>query len=127
MERKDMTGVCRGCGQSRIVKAENQEEADVLVTEECSCQLGEQLRKKKELDKRLSELIGEEAPEFGWEAAGSEEIFEAIKRIGHIVAEGGIESVGIRIDKTNLKIGAKGGKITVERSKTVRKGGVIDK
>ena len=127
MERKDMTGVCRGCGQSRIVKAVNQEEADALVTEECSCQLGEQLRKKKKLDKRLSELIGEEAPEFGWEAAGSEEIFEAIKHIGHIVAEGGIESVGIRIDKTNLKIGAKGGKITVERSKTVRQGGVIDK
>lgn len=127
MERKDMTGVCRGCGQSRIVKAENQEEADVLVTEECSCQLGEQLRKKKELDQRLSELIGEEAPEYGWEPAGSEEIFDAIKEVGHIIAAGGIESVSIRIDKTMLKIGAKAGKIVVERSKTVRQGGVIDK
>ena len=127
MERKDMIGTCTGCGQTKTVKAVSQEEADNIATAECTCSAGEQFRKKKELDERLNELIGEEAPEYGWEAAGSKQIFEAIKAIGHIVAEGGIESVGIRIDKTNLKIGAKGGKIVVERSKTVKQGGIIDK
>lgn len=127
MERRIMTGVCAGCGQTKSVTAETQEEADVIATEECGCSKGEMIRKKKELDRRLSELIGEEAPDYGWEAAGSTQIYEAIREIGHIIAEGGIESVGIRIDKTNLKIGSKGGKIVVERSKTVRQGGVIDK
>lgn len=127
MEREIMTGICAGCGQTKTVKAETQEEADLIATEECGCSKGELLRKKRELDQRLGELIGEEAPDYGWEAAESVDIFEAIRKIGHIIAEGGIESVGIRIDRTNLKIGAKGGKIVVERSKTVKQGGVIDK
>lgn len=127
MEKKDMIGVCAGCGQTKTVKASTQEEADAVTTEECSCPAGEQKRKTKELDQRLSELIGEEAPDYGWEAAGSKEILEAIRKVGHIIAAGGIESVSIRIDKTLLKIGAKAGKIVVERSKTVRQGGVIDK
>ena len=127
MERKDMIGVCMGCGQTKTVKAKDQEEADAVATEECNCPAGEQIRKTKELDQRLSELIGEEAPEYGWEAAKSKEIFEAVKKIGHIIADGGIEAVNIRIDKTMLKIGAKAGKIVVERSKTVKQGGIIDK
>lgn len=127
VEKELRTGVCMGCGQIKTVRADSQEDADVIATEECSCSAGELLRKERELDQRLSELIGEEAPDHGWEAAGSADIYEAIRTIGHIVAEGGIESVGIRIDKTNLKIGARGGKIVVERSKTVRQGGVIDK
>lgn len=127
MEKKMMTGVCTGCGQTKTVRAETQEEADMIATSECGCARGELIRKKRELDQRLSELIGEEAPDYGWEPAGSTDVLESIRTIGHIVAEGGIESVGIRIDKTNLKIGAKGGKIVVERSKTVRQGGVIDK
>ena len=124
---KEMIGPCKGCGQTRAVKAQTQEEADRITTEECSCSAGELLRKKKELDRRLSELIGEEAPEYDWEPAKSAEIYEAIRKIGHIVAEGGIESIGIRIDKTNLKIAGRGGKITIERSKTVKQGGSIDK
>lgn len=122
-----MTGVCMGCGQTKAVKAETQEEADAFVTEECSCPSGELLRRTKELDQRLNELIGEEAPGYGWEPAGSEDTFKAIREVGHIIASGEMESVSIRIDKTLLKIGAKGGKIVVERSKTVRQGGVIDK
>ncbi len=127
MERKDMIGVCMGCGQTKTVKAKDQEEADAVATEECNCPAGEQIRKAKELDQRLSKLIGEEAPEYGWEAASSAEVFGVISAIGHLVAEGSIESVGIRIDKTNLKIGARGGKIIVERSKTIKQGGIIDK
>ena len=127
VEKEIMTGVCTGCGQTKAVRAETQEEADMIATSECDCAKGERIRKKRELDQRLSELIGEEAPDYGWEAAGSADVFEAIRTIGHIVAEGGIESVGIRINKTNLKIGARSGKIVVERSKIIRQGGVIDK
>ena len=124
---KDMIGVCAGCGQTKQVRAETQEAADQIATMECGCKTGELIRRKKELDERLSELIGEQAPDYDWEPAKSEEIYEAIRQIGHIIAEGGIESVGIRIDKTNLKIAGRGGKITIERSKTVKQGGSIDK
>lgn len=126
MANKDMLGVCHGCGQTKMVKASSQEEADRIATEECDCPAGELQRRKKEFDERLSELIGETAPEYGWEAAQSKETYEAIRKIGHIIAEGEIESAMIRIDKTNLKIKG-GGKLTLERSKTIRQGGTIDK
>lgn len=125
-ELQDLLGVCKGCGQTMMVKTANQEQADDIATEKCECPAGEMIRKKKELDERLGELIGEEAPQYGWDAT-TPEIFETIKEIGHIVAEGKIESVGIRIDKTSLRIANRGGKIVIERSKTVKQGGSIDK
>lgn len=123
---QDLLGVCKGCGKTMMVVATNQEQADEIATEKCDCQAGEMIRKKKELDERLGELIGEEATQYGWDAT-TPEIFETIKEIGHIVAEGKIESVGIRIDKTSLRIANRGGKIVIERSKTVKQGGSIDK
>lgn len=123
---QDLLGVCKGCGQTMMVVATSQEQADEIATEKCDCPAGEMIRKKKELDERLGELIGEEAPQYGWDAT-TPEIFEAIRQIGHIVSEGKIESVGIRIDKTSLRIANRGGKIVIERSKTVKQGGSIDK
>ena len=123
---QDLLGVCKGCGQTMMVVATSQEQADEIATERCDCPAGEMIRKKKELDERLGELIGEEAPQYGWDAT-TPEIFEAIRQIGHIVSEGKIESVGIRIDKTSLRIANRGGKIVIERSKTVKQGGSIDK
>lgn len=121
-----LPGVCKGCGQTMMVVETSQEQTDEIATEKCDCPAGEMIRKKKELDERLGELIGEEAPQYGWDAT-TPEIFETIKEIGHIVAEGKIESVGIRIDKTSLRIANRGGKIVIERSKTVKQGGSIDK
>lgn len=123
---QDLLGDCKGCGQTMMVVATNQEQADEIATEKCDCPAGEMIRKKKELDERLGELIGEEAPQYGWDAT-TPEIFETIKEIGNIVAEGKIESVGIRIDNTSLRIANRGGKIVIERSKTVKQGGSIDK
>ena len=123
---QELLGVCKCCGQTMMVVATNQEQADEIATKKCNCPAGEMIRKKKELDERLGELIGKEAPQYGWDAT-TPEIFETIKEIGHIVAEGKIESVGIRIDKTSLRIANRGGKIVIERSKTVKQGGSIDK
>lgn len=126
MASKDFLGICQGCGQTKMVKAESQAEADKIATNECDCPEGELQRRKKEFDDRLNELIGETAPDNGWEPAKSKEIFDRIQELGYVVIEGGIESAVIRIDKTTLKIKG-GGKLTLERSKTIRQGGTIDK
>ena len=126
MAGKDMLGVCQGCGQTKMAKAQTQEEADRIATQDCDCPAGELMRRKKEFDDRLNELIGETAPDNGWEPAKSKEVFERIQELGHIIIEGGIESAVIRIDKTTLKIKG-GGKLVLERSKTIRQGGTIDK
>lgn len=123
---EDMTGVCRYCGQTRIVKAENQEDADNSVTLNCNCEGGEFERKKKEVGSRLDELIGETAPEYGWEPADPD-VYEDIRAMAMHVLTGNIGSVGIRLQDTSLKIHRSKGKISIERSKTIRQGGTIEK
>ncbi len=70
-EMKEIIGTCAGCGQTKVVHARTRKEADEIATQECSCKEGEQIRRINEIDKRLGELIGKEAPEYGWEPAGS--------------------------------------------------------
>lgn len=123
---ESMTGTCKHCGQTQIVKAESQEDADERVTIECKCPGGELERKKKHVKEQLDELIGELAPENDWDPV-SPEAFEAITEIAYRIAEDLISSCAMRVNDTNLKITKSKGKINIERSKTIRQGGSIEK
>ena len=125
-ELKDMTGVCRGCGQTKIVKAYTQMEADSAVTMDCTCPEGELARRKKQVKEQLDELIGELAPDNGWEPVRPE-VFQTVREMAERIAENRITSCAMRIDETNLKISRSKGKINIERSKTIRQGGSIEK
>lgn len=126
IELKEMTGTCRECGQTKIVKAWNQEEADEAATLDCSCPGGELARRKKHVGEQLDELIGELAPDNGWDPVRPE-VFQAVREIANHIAENRITSCAMRIDDTNLKISRSKGKINIERSKTIRQGGSIEK
>ena len=56
---QDLLGVCKGCGQTMMVVATSQEQADEIATEKCDCPAGEMIRKKKDLKKvlRLATLL----------------------------------------------------------------------
>lgn len=123
---KDMTGVCRGCGQTKIVKAATQEEADSAATLDCSCPAGELARRVKHVGEQLDELIGELAPDNGWDPVRPE-VYKAVRAMAECIAEDRITSCNMRIDDTNLKISRSKGKINIERSKTIRQGGSIEK
>lgn len=125
-ERKDMTGTCAYCGQSKIVKAVTQQEADAMASIDCSCPGGEMERRKMHVKEQLDALIGYLAPDTGWEPV-KQGVFDSIKEIANRVAEGDITSCAIRVDDTNLKITRNKGKITIERSKTIKQGGSIEK
>ena len=120
---ESMTGTCRYCGQTKIVTAESQEDADERVTVECSCPGGELERKKKHVREQLDELIGELSPDNDWDPV-KKETFDSILEVAYCVAEGSISSCAMRVDNTNLKITSSKGKINIERSKTIRQGGV---
>ena len=125
-ELKDMTGTCAHCGQSKIVKAASQQEADALASVDCSCPGGVLQKTKKQVRERLDELIGYLAPDTGWEPV-SQKVFDAISEIANHVAEGDISSCALRVDDTNLKITRNKGKITIERSKTIKQAGSIER
>ena len=123
---KELTGVCRYCGQTRIVKAADQESADDAATLDCGCPGGELERTKKHIKERLDELIGETAPDNDWTAV-SLKAYEAVISAAYCIAEGEIQTCAMRVDGTNLKIARKGDKISIVRSKTVSQGGSIEK
>ena len=123
---KEMIGVCKYCGQTRAVMAQTQEEADEMASLDCSCPGGEAKRRREELKDRLSELIGELAPEFGWDPV-TPEVFKAVAAVADSVADGKIGSASFSIDGTSLKIKRNAKGIAIERSKTIRQGGSIEK
>lgn len=123
---KEMTGTCVHCGQTKIVKAMSQEEADHTAAVECNCPGGDMERRKKQVKEQLDELIGYLASDNGWEPA-KEETFNAVREIADQIAEEKITSCAMRLDDTNLKISRNKGKITIERSKTIKQGGSIEK
>ena len=122
----DMVGNCKYCGQTAVVKAENQEDADAAATLDCNCQGGDLERKKKHVKEQLDELIGELAPDNGWDPV-QPEVFDTIRDLANRIVEDSISSCAMRVDDTNLKISRSKGKINIERSKTVRMGGSIEK
>lgn len=111
------------CGQTKIVKADDQDEANMIASASCGCMEGELERKKEHVKEQLDELIGELAPDNGWDPARPD-VFNTILEVAYRVAEGSISSCSMRVDDTNLKISRSKGKINIERSKTVRQGGV---
>lgn len=125
-ELKEMTGTCEYCGQTSIVKAESQEDADKRATLECGCPGGEMERKKEQVWEQLNDLIGELAPSYGWEPV-KPKTFKAIEEIANCVVEDRIASCSMRVEDSNLKITKSKGKINIERSKTIRMGGSIEK
>lgn len=124
--RESMTGTCRFCGQTKIVTAGSQEEADMIATADCGCHGAELARKKKHVGEQLDELIGELAPDNGWDPVRPK-VYEVILQLAYQITENHISSCAMRVDDTNLKITRNKGKINIERSKTVRQGGSIEK
>lgn len=125
MVRKTFTGTCQFCGQTKMVQAADQERADQMATEGCDCPGGKIAKREKLITERLSELIGEEAPDNGWDPVAPE-AYNIILNAAYMIVEGKMESIAIRIDRTNLKIRNAGGKIIVERAKSVKQGGNIE-
>ena len=123
---ESFTGTCSYCGQTKIVMAESQKDANERVTLDCSCPGAEMEQRKKDVRVLLDALIGELAPDNGWDPADPE-VYESILQMADRIAEESITLCSMRVDDTNLKISRSKGKMNIERSKTIRQGGSIEK
>lgn len=112
-----MTGCCLYCGQTRIVDAENQENADLIATRECGA-CDNPLKKSAKLNSNIEELCGELAREYGMLPL-EEDTIDRIKDVGTLIISGDIESASFRvIDSTIGMKNTKNG-VSVYRNKTI--------
>lgn len=124
-EQNIYMGRCRYCGRERSVIAEDATDADFKVTQECSCHEGNLEDKLNQMHFHLSRLIGEEAPESGFEAA-REEVIGAVEELAELVVLNKIQQATLIFDSTKLVIKNNGKKITAVRSKQMAQGGEIE-
>ena len=73
---KEMTGTCAFCGQTRLVIAEDQSEANRVAAEECTCD--NNLKKVRQCADNIDLICGKSATEYGMEIV-TEEVVDALK------------------------------------------------
>ena len=106
----NMTGTCMSCGQTRVVDAEDQQEADRLATENCSCD--NNLKKCRQLRENIEELCAERAKSYGFDSV-DEDTIDILKKVGELCIFGYIKqasftaygtAIGIRQIKDGVSV-----------------------
>ena len=120
-------GKCRFCGQENAVIAEDQEEANEIISADCYCggakREDEIKRKKAELQGRIDELTGPECTELNFMPL-PDELREVLNKIGEAVVDGEIRQMSMKAYGTQITIRG-GEKIKMTRSYKYEKSGEI--
>ena len=98
---KELTGTCAFCGQTKIVEAESQEEANRMAAEECTCD--NNYKKARQCADNIDMICGQNATEYGMEMV-TEEVTEALKEIGRLCIYGHITAATVRVTDSTINI-----------------------
>ena len=96
-----MTGTCIFCGQTRMVEAETQQEADRIAAETCTCD--NKFKSSRQCSENLDKICGETAKEFGLDIV-TEEVIDELKEIGRLCVYGHIEVASFRLPDSTVSI-----------------------
>ena len=108
-------GVCRYCGSMVSILADSQEEADELVTRQCTCEASE-LEKKKA---RLMENIKEVCTSSGNMRIMDQGEISAAQIMARWIFEETITGITISFSHSNIRVWESGEKIKVKRTAKV--------
>ena len=98
---KEMTGTCVFCGQTRMVEAATQEEADRIAAEHCTCD--NNLKRVRQCKENIDRICGEEAKQFGMDIV-TEEVIDVIKEIGALCVFGHVNAVSFRVPDSAIVV-----------------------
>lgn len=112
----EMTGTCIYCGQTRMVDAENQSEADTMASELCTCD--NPAKKERKLRDNIEKLCGEGAKEFGMKAV-NDGIKREILRLGLLCLNNDISAASLKISDSTITIKPTTDFISVSRKKVL--------
>ena len=97
----EMTGTCPFCGQTQMVEADDQREADKLAAQRCGCD--NNLKRIKQLEDNIDSLCGTDIKAFGMDIV-TEEVIDALKTIGALCIYGHIDTAALRIADSSITI-----------------------
>lgn len=95
------TGTCMFCGQTRLVEAETQKEADRLASENCTCD--NKLKKVRQCVDNIEQLCGESAKDWGMDVV-VDDVIKSIKTAGELCVLGYIETATFRLPDSTIAI-----------------------
>ena len=111
---EQMTGTCAFCGQTRMVEAETQAEADRIAAENCTCD--NKLKSNRQCAENIDKICGETAKEFGMDIV-TEDVIEVMKDAGRLCIYGYVEVASFRIADSTIAIKQTKDGVSVSRKK----------
>lgn len=109
-----MTGTCTYCGQTRLVDADSQRQADLVATENCACD--NIMKKRRMIFENIEELCGQNAVNYGMEQL-TEEALDTLKTGGELCLRGLADSISMKAAGSSISIRTTGKGVKVERKK----------
>ena len=97
----EMTGTCIFCGQTRIVNADSQAEADRIASENCSCD--NSMKRIRQCSDKIDKICGEAAKEFGMDLV-TEEVIDTMKDFGSLCVNGYLDMASFRLADSTVVI-----------------------
>lgn len=96
-------GSCRYCGRMELVEAETQEEADDIVTTQCSCEDATKQRRRSEVRGAIWDVCTAPKEDTGMEPMPDERI-GVVQDIGELVYIGKIGKATLEICGCNIRL-----------------------
>ena len=113
---EQMTGTCVFCGQTRMVEAETQAEADRIAAENCTCD--NNLKRVRQCSENIDQICGATAKDFGMDIV-TEEVIDSIKDIGRLCVFGHVDGATFRLADSTIAIKQIKDGISVSRKKAL--------
>lgn len=121
MSKKDkdlIGGVCACCGQTQMVEATTEEEANRIATARCRCEEGKKARSAMQCTDNIEEVCGATATNYGMEEI-AEDIIDPLRELGSLCVYDYIEAATIRLADSTVIIKQTKDGVAVSRKKAL--------
>ena len=103
VEMDSLYGTCRYCGQMKMVKAADKQDADIKVTKECTCPDARLERKRVQIRTMIMDLCGAGGAQRGFMELTDEQK-NAVIMLAEMVESGRAISVSLRMADSAIKL-----------------------
>lgn len=117
-EKKTMSGECRYCGEFRLVQAADEEEANRMASEQCTCEGATKERDRRNTLMRLRAAMQEPEEKSGFPRLAGE-IQNMVKEIAELILDHRIDTASIDTGDRQIKMKMADGGLKFQQVKKI--------